>query len=744
LNAIIGNQSTYYHNYYLVHDYDTGLWHWLPWDLDKTFSFWHYYQNPQYYRSGHQLFENVNKLVARCWLHPQIRTSIKNDIQWLKESFINDEYFITMTDSLHDLLFQAVDEDTYKNYSTEEFTDGLQGLRERIIARRNSVETRLREDPLPFDLDEAKLTPGGINLEWYDTYVENGEDFYWELIISPESTFDSDVKVISNLGLNRLVLEDFEPGKFYWYVNAISSSGRRVRSISYFKTFTIPEDYWTGTLVPPVLSTNQTWTKSGSPYRLPEGLIIPPNRVLRIEKGVTVGIGSERSIWVLGGLNVSGIEQDSVQFIPLEPGTFWGSINPKESTDSVTFSHSVFLNGGKGPDGEFENRVFQPSWVDFSMNDCRISNAYLEGKAFLFISSNIHLENVQVSDFSSAVIMAIGGNSIVIRSCNFINSATDTDHSDMIDISSTYGEVEISNCNFYFGLDDAIDLDGNYGTIIIQRNHITGMGDHGISIGDTTSKVLIYNNFISRCNGAGVNVKRGASADIYNNVLENNRYGIRRENPLSIEDGKVYVKNCIFWENISDLDNIPGMHLDVSHCYSETSPLPGEGNISSGLYANSPHSGDFRLNSFSALIDAGWGTDYPLKDYNFAPRVDDPGSANSGSGEITYVDIGMFEYSSNPEIIDSEEKLYIQIYPNPFNNIAHINFPVVEESWAIVEIYNILGQRIFQRSFDRISVGRHNIIWSSEASHQYYGSGTYFFRVRQSNFEKTAKFVLVH
>ena len=40
ISALISNNSTYYHNYYLYHDTDdTGLWYIFPWDIDNTFHY---------------------------------------------------------------------------------------------------------------------------------------------------------------------------------------------------------------------------------------------------------------------------------------------------------------------------------------------------------------------------------------------------------------------------------------------------------------------------------------------------------------------------------------------------------------------------------------------------------------------------------------------------------------------------------------------------------------------------------
>ena len=51
INAFIANGSTYYHNYYLYRDHENdGKWILLPWDLDKTLSYYDWRSDDVYDR----------------------------------------------------------------------------------------------------------------------------------------------------------------------------------------------------------------------------------------------------------------------------------------------------------------------------------------------------------------------------------------------------------------------------------------------------------------------------------------------------------------------------------------------------------------------------------------------------------------------------------------------------------------------------------------------------------------------
>ena len=74
LNIYLANASTYYHNYYLYHN--RGRWELLPWDMDKTLSYYDWMPY-QYHRTSSE-WESDNPLIERAFLNRQMFADVKN------------------------------------------------------------------------------------------------------------------------------------------------------------------------------------------------------------------------------------------------------------------------------------------------------------------------------------------------------------------------------------------------------------------------------------------------------------------------------------------------------------------------------------------------------------------------------------------------------------------------------------------------------------------------------------------
>jgi len=73
-------------------------------------------------------------------------------------------------------------------------------------------------------------------------------------------------------------------------------------------------------------------------------------------------------------------------------------------------------------------------------------------------------------------------------------------------------------------------------------------------------------------------------------------------------------------------------------------------------------------------------------------------------------------------------------YPNPFNPTTSITFGLSTSADVRINIYNILGQRIFEFSKGRLEAGSYNFIWNGENQiGEKVTSGIYFYEMEAGN-----------
>jgi hypothetical protein len=107
-------------------------------------------------------------------------------------------------------------------------------------------------------------------------------------------------------------------------------------------------------------------------------------------------------------------------------------------------------------------------------------------------------------------------------------------------------------------------------------------------------------------------------------------------------------------------------------------------------------------------------------------------------------------YISSPELdvpndIDpiSSFELY-QNYPNPFNPETNISFSLIENSHVVLEIYNILGQKVRGLVNEELQPGFYNFTWDGKNEQRNsIGSGVYFYRLESNNTVAVRKMILL-
>ena len=734
INGLMANTSTYYHNYFLIHEMErNGVWRMLPWDMDYTYFFRYNYGTPSFHDCGQKLV-GTNLFIIRCWRNEDMQELIYAHMRGLIDSVFTEDYYGAMSDSLEDLLSEAVEEDEYKQYSIEQFRNGMAAFPEMISGRGERILEKLEYYPVPFDLKSAQITPDGVFLSWDPASVPNGADVFYQVWISPSIYFPPEgLIVVDPVDTNFFYYDQLQPGEYYWRVWAVTDPYRRTSALSYNSKVIVPENGFDVTVVEGTIENSTTWTRNDSPYSLPDGLTIAPDAVLTIERGVQVGIGAGQDIRVEGGLTVLGSMQDSVRFVRNDPAQRWGSINIVDPTDPVTFNYAS-IDGG--------NYLIQSNGGSLEVFDSSLRNGR---RAVLTYDTQVHFERDRFEDVFEEV-FATRSSTTVLKGCRFAHGPSHGESADLVDFDDLT-DLTVERCDFYSYVDEGVDLD-RVQRGRVEKCRISGGGDHGMTISGYECNIYVANNIITNCiKGIGISVYRGVQ--LYNNVIAFNDTGIVMY-PFHEYPGTVSVRNSVLWRNPVEIVLQPNTEIDVSYSMIQGDTLyPGAGNHRSNGNFIDQWNRNFELREDSPLIDAGYGTGHPELDYFDAERVDVQAVDNTGAGDIPYVDIGAYEYDSVRGIPDDEYNppascFLVTNYPNPFNSTTRIEFDVLRKSPLSLMIYDLTGRKLFERHFDLLEPGRHSLLWGGrDDAGNRLASGLYICRVVQEAGVMTHKMVMV-
>jgi len=85
-----------------------------------------------------------------------------------------------------------------------------------------------------------------------------------------------------------------------------------------------------------------------------------------------------------------------------------------------------------------------------------------------------------------------------------------------------------------------------------------------------------------------------------------------------------------------------------------------------------------------------------------------------------------------------------QNYPNPFNPSTVIEFTVPQRSRVLIEVYNLLGQRVTTLVDEPMAPGIYRTVWNgNDRNGKPVGSGIYFYRLKTDRYVATKKMLLL-
>lgn len=86
----------------------------------------------------------------------------------------------------------------------------------------------------------------------------------------------------------------------------------------------------------------------------------------------------------------------------------------------------------------------------------------------------------------------------------------------------------------------------------------------------------------------------------------------------------------------------------------------------------------------------------------------------------------------------------LQNYPNPFNTETVITFALPHSSNVIIEIFNILGQKVRDLVDERVSAGYKKVVWDGRGNAgKQVASGVYLYRLKAGSFTEAKRMILL-
>jgi spore coat protein H len=242
VNMLIGNRSTYYHNYYMYRSAKKKQWSYLPWDMDNTFQ-------PLEVTDPYQRGNNSdthwgdmpsNPFFERALVAPEILKDIQARIDTLGRTIYNPEYLNPIIDSLAKELSPFIPMDTlHRKRTMETWQKEIEALKGYIAQRVELLQAQFAHNPTSFRLIQPMqpLPPNGI-LRWHPASDPDGDTLTYRVCYSSNNRFPSDL-TRCYIGIKDtffMVPSKIPAGTYFWKVLA-SDGAQEIRGFDNRCTF---------------------------------------------------------------------------------------------------------------------------------------------------------------------------------------------------------------------------------------------------------------------------------------------------------------------------------------------------------------------------------------------------------------------------------------------------------------------------------------------------------------------------
>lgn len=400
------------------------------------------------------------------------------------------------------------------------------------------------------------------------------------------------------------------------------------------------------------LSTNTTWSLSGSPYLVTNAVVVSNGVLLTIEPGVTIEVRSNSPIQVSGTLSAIGSSNQPIVFTKVTgeekaPAIQIVGLSPSNMSATGIFNYCQFSYMTNG------NASISGMYASVSIADSQFMNLGTSGLYRVIVAEQSELI-VRHSMFSMAGITILALNSYgAIVSNSASSSGADLlylhgSHSSFLARSWDVIGNRLGPC-----ADDVIDVanfDVSAVPCMIEGNIVSNAADKGVTC---RSPAIVRNNVAVRCR-LGLDVT-DTSCDAANNTFVYCTNGVGFS---TVNTQLATIANSIVWNpGVTNSQMASHANFKVVNCnISGTGIVVGAGNLNVSPEFVDLVGGDYRLAANSPCINVGTNQDWMTN------ALDAAGSIRL-QGPI--VDMGAFE----------SDVLTSNLPPVPTNRYVWLNSP---------------------------------------------------------------------
>jgi len=169
MNELLSLGSTYYHNYFMYHDLNSGKWMMLPWDMDKTLLY--YGHGYPYHRSSRNWTPEADNPYHEKAIHDDdLLSEIRTRIASLESTIFNLSHIQPIIDSIQNEISSSVEEDVTDDVSDIGFWNTkINDYKNHLSQRVNHLLGQIDEYPRNFTVERVHVFEPNAQLELHWT-----------------------------------------------------------------------------------------------------------------------------------------------------------------------------------------------------------------------------------------------------------------------------------------------------------------------------------------------------------------------------------------------------------------------------------------------------------------------------------------------------------------------------------------------------------------------------------------------